>query len=427
MSDRQRLLLSPYRLPTHHQVYLNEDEMAAWLNGMIVLWHPALLFGGERPPRVDSAYDHEQPAAGRAYVMPDSPPQFLPDDWPDRVRATGALKLPAALDREATIRGMIEAVREAGQSDEGREHFGSPDQKTLLDLPVDRIRPFFGIGFGFLMVDSLFEAMDHERLLDVAGFWGDVHDAVKALLMPDGAKEAEARLQSAAGKLLSAREVLYAVNIHLLDVWHLTEDRLDVAPPAALAAGTPLNLMATGRALERLAEQHPDRAADLRAKLDEAIQPAILEVIGGVYREREDALLPVESQLWNLRSVDPTLILGDGSIVTTGHKIDFTDRVEIGRRVILGGRNSSLWTHNRQRTMPITIGSLVYIGSEIRMAPGSAIPARSIVGIGSVITAALAEEGKLIAGVPAKTVKELSSEDQFLIERKTRSDLPDDV
>jgi acetyltransferase-like isoleucine patch superfamily enzyme len=128
-----------------------------------------------------------------------------------------------------------------------------------------------------------------------------------------------------------------------------------------------------------------------------------------------------------VNKIDPVFLLGDGSVVTTGHKIDFTDRVEIGRRVILGGRNSSLWTHNRQRTLPITIGSLVYIGSEIRMAPGSAIPARSIVGIGSVITAALAEEGKLIAGVPAKTVKELSSEDQFLIERKTRSDLPDDV
>ena len=128
-----------------------------------------------------------------------------------------------------------------------------------------------------------------------------------------------------------------------------------------------------------------------------------------------------------VNETDPVFLLGDGSIVTTGHKIDFTDRVEIGRRVILGGRNSSLWTHNRQRTMPITIGPLVYLGSEIRMAPGSAVPARSIVGIGSVITAALAEEGKLIAGVPAKTVKELSSEDQFLIERKTRPDLPDDV
>ena len=128
-----------------------------------------------------------------------------------------------------------------------------------------------------------------------------------------------------------------------------------------------------------------------------------------------------------VNEIDPVFLLGDGSIITTGHKIDFTDRVEIGRRVILGGRNSSLWTHNRQRTMPITIGSMVYIGSEIRMAPGSAVPARSIVGIGSVITAQLTDEGKLIAGVPAKPVKELSSEDQFLIERKTRPDLPDDV
>ena len=128
-----------------------------------------------------------------------------------------------------------------------------------------------------------------------------------------------------------------------------------------------------------------------------------------------------------VNKIDPVFLLGDGSVVTTGHKIDFTDRVEIGRRVILGGRNSSIWTHNRQRTLPITIGSLVYMGSEIRMAPGSAIPARSIVGMGSVITAALTEEGKLIAGVPAKTIKELSQEDQFLIERKTRPDLPDDV
>ena len=104
-----------------------------------------------------------------------------------------------------------------------------------------------------------------------------------------------------------------------------------------------------------------------------------------------------------VNKIDPVFLLGDGSVVTTGHKIDFTDRVEIGRRVISRRPQLFIWTHNRQRTMPITIGSLVYMGSEIRMAPGSAIPDRSIVGIGSVITAALAEEGKLIAGVPAKT------------------------
>jgi len=125
--------------------------------------------------------------------------------------------------------------------------------------------------------------------------------------------------------------------------------------------------------------------------------------------------------------VEPRFLLGDGSIITTGHKIDFTDRVEIGRRTIIGGRNSSLWTHNRQRTRPIEIGSFTYVGSEIRVAPGGSVPSRCIVGIGSVITGELSGEDQLIAGVPAKAIKELSDEDKFLIERKTRRDLPENI
>jgi acetyltransferase-like isoleucine patch superfamily enzyme len=125
--------------------------------------------------------------------------------------------------------------------------------------------------------------------------------------------------------------------------------------------------------------------------------------------------------------VDPRFEVGPGTVITTGHKIDFTDRVRIGRRTIIGGRNSSFWTHNRQRTSPISVGDFAYVGSEIRMAPGASIPSRCIVGIGSVITHKLTDEEHLIAGVPAKALKELHSEDKFLIERKTRLDLPDDV
>jgi acetyltransferase-like isoleucine patch superfamily enzyme len=125
--------------------------------------------------------------------------------------------------------------------------------------------------------------------------------------------------------------------------------------------------------------------------------------------------------------VDSRFTLGAGSIVTAGHKIDFTDRVSIGRRTIIGGRNSSLWTHNRQRTRPISIGEFAYLGSEIRMAPGSSIPSRCIVGIGAVVTGKIETEEWLIGGVPAKPIKELGVEDKFLIERKTRKDLPDDV
>jgi acetyltransferase-like isoleucine patch superfamily enzyme len=128
-----------------------------------------------------------------------------------------------------------------------------------------------------------------------------------------------------------------------------------------------------------------------------------------------------------VNEIDPRFLLGEGSIITAGHKIDFTDRVEIGRRTILGGRNSSLWTHNRQRTRPIEIGSLTYIGSEIRVAPGGAIPSRCIVGIGAVITGRLTQENYLIGGVPAREIKQLGADDQFLIEQKTRPDLPDEI
>lgn len=125
--------------------------------------------------------------------------------------------------------------------------------------------------------------------------------------------------------------------------------------------------------------------------------------------------------------IDPRFILGAGSIITTGHKIDFTDRVEIGRRTIIGGRNSSFWTHNRQRTETIQIGDHSYVGSEIRVAPGGCIPSRCIVGIGAVIVGKICNDGWLIGGVPAKPIKELDEHDRFLIERKTRADLPDDL
>ena len=59
------------------------------------------------------------------------------------------------------------------------------------------------------------------------------------------------------------------------------------------------------------------------------------------------------------------------------------------------------------------------------MAPGSAIPNYSIVGLGSVITRPLTEEYMLIAGAPAKPRRPLNEEDRELIFGKTRKDLPD--
>lgn len=128
-----------------------------------------------------------------------------------------------------------------------------------------------------------------------------------------------------------------------------------------------------------------------------------------------------------VNEIDPRFILGDGSMIAASHKIDFTDKVVFGKRVILGGRNSSIWTHNRQQTEPISVGDNTYLGSEIRMAPGAIVPSQCIVAMGSVVSGEMANANHLIAGVPAREIKELGEEGRFLVEQKTRRDLPDDI
>lgn len=103
-------------------------------------------------------------------------------------------------------------------------------------------------------------------------------------------------LRRAAGRILTAREVLYPVTIHLLDLWLVDEKNLDGPWPSSMALGQPLNLIASTTLLQQLASRQPDQFARLR----ELVQADQAEVLGGCLMEREDPLLPIESQIWNL-------------------------------------------------------------------------------------------------------------------------------
>src|SRR5438034_9524123 len=111
MSTRELILLSPYRLPTQDTLYLGDDDVSAFLNGLAALWHSAALRGASGPPRIGSPYDHEQPSAGHLYATPTQPPLLLPDDWPDRVRTAGALAFQATPDRAETLASLYQALQ----------------------------------------------------------------------------------------------------------------------------------------------------------------------------------------------------------------------------------------------------------------------------------------------------------------------------
>jgi acetyltransferase-like isoleucine patch superfamily enzyme len=123
----------------------------------------------------------------------------------------------------------------------------------------------------------------------------------------------------------------------------------------------------------------------------------------------------------------PVLELGLGTFVATGHWVDFTDSVSFGPECILGGRGSSLWTHNRQRTRPIRFGAQCYLGSDIRVAPGVEVAPQCIVSLGAVLTARFAQPQTIIAGNPATASRPLNDHDLYHVTRKTRDDIPDEL
>jgi len=321
MTARELILLSPYRLPTQSTQMLANDDVASFLNGYVCLWHPAAAPGAARPPIVASPYDYEQPRPGQIFAVPESPPLVLPDDWDQGVLDVGALAFRSTPDRETTLanfktamkmylsRGLTATQRgapddalpagsrlnEAGERDlVGLEDSAHPT--LLLELPTSTLAPFFGIGFGFLQIEGLFEAMEHENLLAAGELWQEMQSAVAALADPD--HDAFRRhLKSAADRLLAAREVLYPVTIHLLDLVLLDDQNLAKALPASAEAGQPFSLIASSELLTKLGQKHPETLAAIR----ERFQNDQADVCGGSYLEREDPLLPLESQLWNLR------------------------------------------------------------------------------------------------------------------------------
>lgn len=284
MNPRELILLSPYRLPAQNASMLANDDTAAFLHAYTALWHPAVLLEASGPPKIGSPYDYEQPTAGHVYAVPETPPLILPDDWDERVRQAGAVAFRATADRQATLANLRDALLGLGSD--------APAPAESAETERERVQPFFGIGFGYLMVEGLFEAMEHEHLLSTTELWQDVLAAAAAFLQNDG-EAVNRHLKAVADRLLAAREVVYPSAIHLLDIVLLDGQSL----PASFDMGMPVNVVAAASVMEKFIREQPERGAILRERL----ATESVELCGGPYCERADALLPIESQLWNLR------------------------------------------------------------------------------------------------------------------------------
>lgn len=101
-----------------------------------------------------------------------------------------------------------------------------------------------------------------------------------------------------------------------------------------------------------------------------------------------------------------TLIFSEGVKVSHDHFFDVVGHLEVGPHSWLAGRGSQFWTHGPgDKLRSIHIGANCYVGSAVRVAPGSRIGDRCLVGMGSVVSGEFADSDCLVGGVPAQVIR----------------------
>jgi len=142
-----------------------------------------------------------------------------------------------------------------------------------------------------------------------------------------------------------------------------------------------------------------------------------------VFRDIEELVLERDAVIgqWNWISASRELVaaggtarlaMGESSALTSRHYVDASGGVTIGRFTTVAGVRSTFithgidWTTSKQRTRPITIGEYCLIGSNATVAPGTSVPDRVVVGMGSTLRGRLPSENAIYHGgsVPVANV-----------------------
>lgn len=99
--------------------------------------------------------------------------------------------------------------------------------------------------------------------------------------------------------------------------------------------------------------------------------------------------------------------IGSNTLITSNHFFDLTGYFKLGDMSWIAGRGSQFWTHGAGSSKnSVIIGTDCYLGTAVRFAPGASIGNQVIIGMGSVVTKVFSENCALIAGFPAKLLKE---------------------
>lgn len=105
---------------------------------------------------------------------------------------------------------------------------------------------------------------------------------------------------------------------------------------------------------------------------------------------------------------------GPDCLINESHLFDVLGSIEVGAGTWIAGFASQFLTHGAGvMNRDIEIGSGCFLGSAVRMAPGSGISNHVILGMGSVVTKRIADDNVIVGGLPAKVIRARGEDDAY--------------
>jgi alpha-mannosidase len=275
MSIEELIVLLPCHsledFPSHHEGEEADGLLAAWSG----LWHPALMAAVNAVPQWFRADAPPENPSNRLIVIPKVSDDLLLSGWPTKAKADGAKLIRKPKSRADLVTAALAL-------------FDPPLAPVAPDLVAD----FHALGSAYLWVELLTRQMRYMSNLDEIRFNTEAVAAAQAAVAGNE-DDARQRLTNAFETLYEARERFYPVDNFLVDITLTAETTLGPSLRKELAGETPLNLLLTGKVLERLAATAPESFAALQNALDRHT----VGLVGGEYDEREAPLQPAESVL----------------------------------------------------------------------------------------------------------------------------------
>jgi len=327
-------LVSQYAIPTTNNLYLDEELVAQILNGYLSLWHPNAIAKSIKAPKIISYQDTHEIDDQSLVCLVD-----LSNNESHGI--TNKNTFSACSEKMETIQKLSDLLKAF--------------HNETIETQAPELDYFFAVGFAYQMVNSLFEAMQHENLLSHESIWEECVQAANKYLQSDweGAKE---NLRSACALIQSGREVLHSSSIHLLDFSPIKNLTGLLIPN--IETGNPVNIIASAKELSELPPLELEQIKDW-------FNSEQVEICGGLFNDNPEMVGPLTSRIWNLKKGRETLLNLVGKEVKVFAKTTQGLSADTPRVLHLAGFSKALLMPHGENNIPTFRGPVFSWSSSI--------------------------------------------------------------